>query len=336
MLVLALGARPREAVAGALTFRGAEDVPQFDALLDRATAAQLERIVFALPGAVAWPLPLYELASLTAAYLAAYGTRVVEVVLVTPEVRPLALFGPAASDAIAKLLEAGGVRVETLTVAQGWEDGILHLAGGADMQADAVVAVPRLEGPPIGGLPQDEDGFVATDELGRVPGLADVYAAGDLTRFPIKQGGLAAQQADAVAGAIAADAGAEVSPTPFRPVLRGLLLTGLAPRFIRAEEGTSVLEAHPLWWPPAKIVGRYLSPFLAEHLRLGRGLAGAPARRGRPGRGRVRDARRGRHLVTGLAADPDLARPKPSPHESARAEARVCDLPGLQSCSPGR
>ncbi len=269
MLVLALGARPREAVSGALTFRGPEDGAAFEALLDRARAGQLERIVFALPGAVAWPLPLYELASLTAAYLAAYGTSAVEVVLVTPEVRPLALFGPAASDAIAKLLETGGVRVESLTVAQRWEDGVLQLAGGAEMQADAVVAMPRLEGPPIGGLPQDEDGFVATDEVGRVPGLGDVYAAGDLTRFPIKQGGLAAQQADAVAGAIAADAGAEVSPTPFRPVLRGLLLTGLAPRFIRAEEGTSVLEAHPLWWPPTKIVGRYLSPFLAEHLGLG-------------------------------------------------------------------
>ena len=174
MLVLALGARPREAVSGALTFRGPEDGAAFEALLDRARAGQLERIVFALPGAVAWPLPLYELASLTAAYLAAYGTSAVEVVLVTPEVRPLALFGPAASDAIAKLLETGGVRVESLTVAQRWEDGVLQLAGGAEMQADAVVAMPRLEGPPIGGLPQDENGFVATDEVGRVPGLGDV------------------------------------------------------------------------------------------------------------------------------------------------------------------
>jgi hypothetical protein len=53
-------------------------------------------------------------------------------------------------------------------------------------------------------------------------------------------------------------------------VLRGLLLTGMAPRFLRAQAGarTSVIDTEPLWWPPAKIVGRYLAPFLATHLGL--------------------------------------------------------------------
>jgi sulfide:quinone oxidoreductase len=178
------------------------------------------------------------------------------------------VFGPAASDATAKLLENGGIRVETATVAKAWESGILHLAGGAEIPAGGVVALPRLGGPTVVGLPQDDEGFVATDELGRVPGLSDVYAAGDLTRWWIKQGGVAAQQADAVASAIAADAGADVRPVPFSPVLRGLLLTGSAPRFLRSEKGASLVDAHPLWWPPSKIVGRYLSPFLAEHLGL--------------------------------------------------------------------
>ncbi len=101
-------------------------------------------------------------------------------------------------------------------------------------------------------------------------GLTDVYAAGDLTQFPVKQGGIAAQQADAVASAIAADAGATVKPTAFKPVLRGLLLTGRAPRFLRSKMGTShsLADTEPLWWPPAKIVGRYLTPFLAEDLGL--------------------------------------------------------------------
>jgi sulfide:quinone oxidoreductase len=84
----------------------------------------------------------------------------------------------------------------------------------------------------------------------------------------VKQGGIAAQQADAVASAIAADAGAEIQPTPFSPVLRGLLLTGSAPRFLLSEKGTSLVNRHPLWWPPSKIVGRYLTPFLAEHLGM--------------------------------------------------------------------
>jgi len=111
---------------------------------------------------------------------------------------------------------------------------------------------------------------VPTDLEGRVVGTTDVYAAGDATQFRPKQGGLATQQADAVAAAIAADAGANVRPAPYQPVLRGLLLTGFVPRYLRADlrEGTSVVDTEALWWPPAKIVGRYLAPFLAAQLGL--------------------------------------------------------------------
>ncbi len=92
------------------------------------------------------------------------------------------------------------------------------------------------------------------------------------------------QQADAVAEAVAAELGVPITPKPFRPVLRGLLMTGGAPLYLRAEpqrlprEVTVAIEAtplhrtsrdassaagQPLWWPPAKIAGRYLGPFLA-------------------------------------------------------------------------
>jgi hypothetical protein len=52
-------------------------------------------------------------------------------------------------------------------------------------------------------------------------------------------------------------------------VLRALLLTGGAPIFLRAELAsgngdTSVAVTELLWWPPGKIVGRHLAPFLAE------------------------------------------------------------------------
>lgn len=99
-LVLAVGAQAHEAIPGALTFRGVDDAPEIVALLAGATSGRLERIVFALPGTVTWPLPLYELALLTASRLEEQGAGGVALVLVTPEARPLALFGPAASDAI--------------------------------------------------------------------------------------------------------------------------------------------------------------------------------------------------------------------------------------------
>jgi sulfide:quinone oxidoreductase len=275
-LVLALGAQPRDAVPGALTFRGPEDGPVLAGLLERVTAGELRRLVFAVPSAGSWPLPLYELALLAREYLSEHLTRGVEVVVVTSEDRPLALFGAAASTAIGELLKLRGIRIETASEAHSWTDGTLLLGDGRELAADAVVTLPKLEGPSLSGVPQDESGFVATDELGGVLGLTDVYAAGDLTQSQIKQGGLAAQQADSAASAIAAAAGAPVQPTPYRPVLRGLLLTGLAPRFLRSEGPTSVVDTQPLWWPPAKIVGRYLSPFLAQQLGLSATLAKPP------------------------------------------------------------
>jgi sulfide:quinone oxidoreductase len=281
MVVLALGGRPREAVPGALTFRGPEDWSALADLLERVTAGELRRLVFVVPTGASWPLPLYELALLSSEYLTEHVTRGVEMVIVTPEERPLGLFGAAASLRIAELLELRGIQIETATVAHSWTDGALSLVEGHELPADAVVALPTFEGPPIDGIPQDESGFVATDELGGVLGLTDVYAAGDLTQFPLKQGGIATQQADAAASSIAADAGADVKPEPFRPVLRGLLITGLAPRFLRAQAtgAHSMVDTEPLWWPPAKIVGRYLTPFLAAKLGLAETAVG-PLREG--------------------------------------------------------
>jgi len=278
-LVLAVGARPYEAVPGALTFRGGADRAALDAVLDRATSGELRRIVFTMPAGASWPMPLYELAFLTAEYLVGHLTRGVEIVLATPEDRPLELFGIAASDAVRRLLETRGVRLETGVVPVTWDSGVLELVGGDAIESDAVVSLPRLAGAAIEGVPQNRAGFVATDELGWVLGLADVYAAGDVTTSSIKQGGIAAQQADSVASAVAADAGAAVRPVAFKPVLRGLLLTGMAPRFLRAEGGTgrpSVIDTQPLWWPPAKIVGRHLSPFLAARLGLAAGYDEPP------------------------------------------------------------
>jgi CBS domain-containing protein len=54
---------------------------------------------------------------------------------------------------------------------------------------------------------------------------------------------------------------------PFHPVLRGVLFTGGVPRYLRRETSdvrdTSTVSTEALWWPPAKIAGRYLAPFLA-------------------------------------------------------------------------
>jgi sulfide:quinone oxidoreductase len=278
--LVALGARAREAIVGALTFRGPEDGAAMADLLEQATAGDIQRIAFVVPAGGNWPLPVYELALLTATYLTDRGTRGVEILLVTPEERPLGLFGAQASDAIRELLEIRGVAIEAGAAAHAWSDGLLHVAGRPPIDVDAAVALPQLLGPALPGLPHDGAGFVPTDTEGRVPGTSDVYAAGDATQFRPKQGGLAAQQADAVAAAIAARVGVAIKPRPFRPVLRGLLLTGGVPRYLRTEMTggrgeTSTVASEPLWWPAGKIVGRYLAPFLAD--RVGVTAAFEPA-----------------------------------------------------------
>src|SRR5829696_6880695 len=205
---------------------------------------------------------------MTSAYLAERELDHVELVLVTPEQEPLQLFGRAGSEAVRELLEERGIAVQTGSCPVELVEGELRLVPEGTMAADRVVALPRLRGPRIDGLPQTVEGFLPVDAHGQVHGLADVFAAGDITSFPVKQGGIAAQQADAAAEMIAANAGAEVTPQPFRPVLRGLLLTGRQPRYLMHDlasgsGGPSWASPEPLWWPPAKIVGHYLAPFLA-------------------------------------------------------------------------
>jgi sulfide:quinone oxidoreductase len=270
-LLVATGAEPWQAIPGAITFRGPADTDRVQDLLARVDAGEVTRLAFVVPAGAAWTLPAYELALMTAVRVGGRAT----VALLTPEREPLVLFGPEATAAIESLLAERAVELHTGVYVDELRDGALVVAGESPVAADAAIALPRLRVPPIGGIPQTVEGFIPVDSHALVVGLRDVYAAGDVTSFPVKQGGVAAQQADVAAASIAAAAGADVERRPFRPVLRGLLLTGGTPRYLRREitggfGETSVVGSEPLWWPPAKVVGRYLAPFLA-------GLAGVEA-----------------------------------------------------------
>jgi len=277
LLLLTPGAVPVAAVPGAICFRGPAEAAALRQLLADASTGIIDRITFVVPTGASWPLPLYELALLTRSYLVDEGAVDVAVAIVTPEDAPLDLFGATASDAMRELLETRGIELLLGTTPLAFADGALSTSPAGILPTDRVVALPRLEGPRLAGVLHDANGFIPTDEHARVSDEIDVWAAGDATTVPLKQGGIATQQADAAAEAIAARAGAALEPSPFRPVLRGLLLTGMAPRFLRAEAGArgSMIDTEPLWWPPAKIVGRYLAPFLAAHLGLSKILPDA-------------------------------------------------------------
>ena len=281
LLLIAIGAQPATSLPGSVTMQGPGYTGRFRTVLRELEERRIRRVAFAVPTGASWPLPLYELALMTAARVAERGLRRVELSIVTPEEQPLELFGPAASQAMRALLADRGVQLHTGRHPATVHEGALALVPGGSVDADRVVSLPRLRGPFLSGLPHDPEGFIPTDLHGLVDGQPDVYAAGDATTFPIKQGGVATQQADAAAETIAARAGADVEPTPFRPVLRGMLLTGSTSRYLRADvSGTagdsSSTSEQALWWPPSKIAGRWLAPYLAlnsKELKAPQGVA---------------------------------------------------------------
>lgn len=278
-LVVAPGARAVDGVPGAVAFRG----PVSAGAVEAAVRGASSRVLFTLPPGSGWPLPVYELALLTA-HEFPDGP---DVAVVTPEPRPLDIFGTVASDALARLLDRAGVEFIGGTRAAEVLGSVLVTDTGAMLEADAVVSLPRIVGRRIAGLPADADGFIEVDRHGRVRGADDVFAAGDATAGPIKQGGLAAQQADAVAEWIAADAGAPITPLPARRVLRGVVFTGEAPLFLRRDLDDERSTARTLrgvsraglWWPAGKIAGRYLTGFLAGGGEPGDRLSDRPPRK---------------------------------------------------------
>lgn len=281
LLVLALGARARSVLPGAVTVGAPGARQQLEDLLAQMSAGDVRRVAFVVPPGVTWSLPIYELALLTAQRARTSGAEL-ELFLVTAEAEPLELFGPDASRLVARLLVERSIRLHTDSTARTDEHGAVWLELEGGVSVERAVAMPRLEGPAIAGLRSDEDGFLQVDEHGRVAGEADIYAAGDAVAFPVKQGGLATQQADAVAAHIAARAGAKVEPMPFDPLLRGMMLTGEAPLYLRrallSAASDPEVSDESLWWPSAKIVGKHLGPYLAGHLEWAQGRPAPPVR----------------------------------------------------------
>ncbi len=270
-LIVCIGARARPAYRSAETFWSASSDLPVDELIERAEGSEDGTLALVVPPGTSWPLPLYEVALQLRRRSEELGRGDLRLRLYTTEDGPLMIFGTPASGAVAALLEGRRIELEPESYVVERETGELELhPGGGRVAAEVVIALPRLVGPAIEGLPADDAGFLPVDEHGRVHGAEGVYAAGDGTDFPVKQGGIATQQADAVAEHVAAAAGAPVEPSPFAPVLRGQLITGAESLHMRHEltggHGEGVASLDYLWWPPEKVSGRYLSAWLSHSL----------------------------------------------------------------------
>jgi sulfide:quinone oxidoreductase len=282
-LIVAVGARREPAFREALTFRGLSDAERMHDLIGDLEGGYLSELAFVVPPGVTWSLPLYELALLTAERADAFRVASLNVTIVTPETRPLESFGQEIGDVVADALLSAGIRfIPATNVAEVGAGAVIGEDGCTVVEAQRVVALPRLVGPRMPGLPCDDDGFLLSDAYSRViNGMRGVYAVGDGSSQPIKQGGVGAQQATTAARHIAGRAGADVEPTPFEPVVRAKLLTGSGALYLRraAPDEPGTTSGHALWWPPSKVAAPYLTAYL-ERLDGGqRGPARTPAPR---------------------------------------------------------
>jgi sulfide:quinone oxidoreductase len=273
-LVLALGARARPRYEHALTVDDRRLDETMTGLIQDVEEGYVKSIAFVSPGRMAWPLPLYELALMTAGRAYDMGVEL-EVTIVTPEDSPLAIFGTTVSRAVAELLEQSHIRTVHSAYAEVPRAGEVVISPGEHrLHVTRVVALPELYGPGVRGIPLSEHGFYRVDVHGALVDAEHIYAAGDATEFAVKFGGIAAQQADALAESIAALAGAPVTPEQFQPVIHGILLTADKPRYLTARitggQGfSSEISETPSWSPPSKIAARYLAPYLDRLDRAG-------------------------------------------------------------------
>ncbi|WP_027008342.1 FAD-dependent oxidoreductase [Conexibacter woesei] len=262
VLIVATGARAYPAFQDGIAFDRETSPEDFDEALADLGAGLAPHVAIVVPDGVTWTLPAYQLALQIAAWGRSHHASASVVTLLTPERKPLEAFGETVSLEVADLLEA-----ERIVVRTGVHPDVVTAtalrAGGRWLGADRIVALPLLQGPRLLGLPHDAHGFLDTTNI------PDVHVAGDAgCATAIKQGGLAAQQADAVVARIARRCGAPApahDPEPM--VLRGILDTRSGPRFLRAAlddpDATSTFSPEPLWWPPTAVATRRLAPYLA-------------------------------------------------------------------------
>ena len=265
-LIVALGARMMPAFEHAETIGDDAADEMLHGILADLEEGYLKRLAFVVPSSVMWSLPLYELALLTAADAWNMGIDDAKLVVVSTEERPMSLFGPGAGAEVLRRLERRGIEFVGGSHADVRRGEIVVTPGGRRLPVQRTFALPLLRGPALDGLPAREHGFIPADEHGRVAGFDSVFAAGDVTAFPLKQGGIAAQQAEAAAQAVAARHGCAIDPEPFRPVLRGRLITGEGDLFLQhaiaGGAGEGSVSPRALWWPPTKIAAHRLAPYL--------------------------------------------------------------------------
>ena len=177
-------------VPGALTFRGERARRRSARCSTRSRTGRSRHSPSRSPAGTTWPLPLYELALMSAAELAQRG-------------RPATAFARHTRGRAARavrrrrerrrrsLARRGGVEAHLGMHRDRGRGGELRLASGGTLRPNGSSRCPVSWDRPSRDCRATERDSSPTDAHGLVTGRDDVYAAGDATSFPVKQGGIA-------------------------------------------------------------------------------------------------------------------------------------------------
>ena len=165
-LLLAPGATLKPRFRHALTLDDSHLDEQLHGLIQDVEGGYVHKLAFISPTPMPWPLPLYELALMTARR--AYDMNVdMSITLATPEDAPLGVFGSKASQAVERLLEDNGILFIPSAHCETPAEGRVSITPGSrTLIVDRVVALPQLFGPSLPGVPlHAHNGFVPIDAL---------------------------------------------------------------------------------------------------------------------------------------------------------------------------
>jgi sulfide:quinone oxidoreductase len=268
-LLLAIGARELPPSPHVTVFTGRDGGQLYRRVVADLDAGRLTRVAFVLPAGTSWPLPLYELALLTARHAQEHG-RAPDLSVIIPDDHPLPALGSAAGDLVTDLLADAGITLHTGARTRILSPRRLELApDGPTLHPELIVSVPAITGPNIRGIPgYAADRFIHVDEYCRVRHTdGHIFAAGDATDQPVKHGGVGAQQADTAAAGIAHLAGVAPAPDPVRPTMDATLYTGAGPRYLSAHliaghGWHTALHESPPWAASDKVVAAELGEYL--------------------------------------------------------------------------
>ena len=267
-LLLAVGGRERRPPQHMEVFSDRSADETYRAILADIDSGDITSLAFVMPSGPTWPLPLYELALLTAQRM--QDNPRLDISFITHEKLPLQAFGAEAGEAVARILREA--RIKLFSDADVRVLGPRHLqlqCRGIELRPDRIVTIPVITGPNVAGIAGDaRDRFLQIDDRCRVQGTdGRIFAAGDATDLPFKHGGVGAQQADTAAAGIAHLAGVGDAPGPAHPVIRGMLLTGHDPLYLMAHVVAgrgwqAQVYPEPPWPPDEKVIAVELGPYL--------------------------------------------------------------------------